>query len=97
MIDVDESRVITVDGPASSGKSTIGKRLAQEYSLPLVDTGLFYRAVMVAALQSGVSVDDEGALVRLAETTEIIANTDPSAGEGEWEVRINGHDAGAAL
>lgn len=45
--------IIAVDGPAASGKGTIAKALARHYGLPLLDTGLLYRAVGIAVLQRG--------------------------------------------
>ncbi|MCA6296141.1 MAG: (d)CMP kinase, partial [Phenylobacterium sp.] len=45
--------VIAVDGPAASGKGTVATRLGQVYGLPVLDTGLLYRAVGVAAARAG--------------------------------------------
>lgn len=45
--------VIAVDGPAASGKGTIAARLAAAYGLPMLDTGLLYRAVGVRILAAG--------------------------------------------
>lgn len=64
-------RIIAIDGPAASGKSTIGKRLADELGYLFFDTGVMYRAVTWLALQRGVDVRDEGAVTRLAEETPI--------------------------
>ena len=51
--------IIAIDGPAASGKSTIGKRLADELGYLFFDTGVMYRAVTWIALQRGVDVHDE--------------------------------------
>lgn len=56
---------IAIDGPASSGKSTIAKLLAEEYNLLYVDTGAMYRTLTYAALQAGIPVDDEEQLIQL--------------------------------
>lgn len=53
--------VIAIDGPAASGKGTIAKRLADDYGLPVLDTGLLYRAVGVALLQRGADLSDAAA------------------------------------
>lgn len=53
--------VIAVDGPAASGKGTIASRLAAEYGLPHLDTGLLYRAVGLAVLDAGKDLGDEAA------------------------------------
>src|SRR5215470_14603505 len=50
--------IIAIDGPAASGKGTLGKRLAAHYGLRHLDTGLLYRAVAQAVLDSGHSLDD---------------------------------------
>jgi cytidylate kinase len=50
--------IIAIDGPAASGKGTIAKRLAAQYGLPHLDTGLLYRAVAKAVIDAGHRVDD---------------------------------------
>jgi CMP/dCMP kinase len=50
--------IIAIDGPAASGKGTLGKRLAGHYGLPHLDTGLIYRAVAKALLDAGDSPED---------------------------------------
>ena len=56
---------VSVDGPAGSGKTTIGKGLASALQCPYLDTGLMYRAVTLAALRGSISLDDGEALGRL--------------------------------
>ena len=58
--------VIAIDGPAASGKTTVGRALAKRLGYLFVDTGVFYRAATLAALDSGTPLDDEPALARLA-------------------------------
>jgi len=77
---VSRHRIVTVDGPAGSGKSTLGRALAIELGLPLVDTGLFYRGIMVAAVRVGVDVGDPDALAELARQTTVEVDTDPRSG-----------------
>jgi cytidylate kinase len=50
--------IIAIDGPAASGKGTLGKRLAAHYGLRHLDTGLIYRAVAKALLDAGQPLDD---------------------------------------
>jgi len=50
--------IIAIDGPAASGKGTLGKRLAAHYGLRHLDTGLLYRAVAQAILDGGRRLDD---------------------------------------
>ena len=52
--------IIAIDGPAASGKGTLGKRLAAYYGLRHLDTGLIYRAVAKALLDAGHRLDDKG-------------------------------------
>ena len=59
------SRVVAIDGPAGSGKSTLAIGLARELRLPYINTGLMYRALAAAAIDAGVSVDDQDGLVEL--------------------------------
>lgn len=58
--------IIAVDGPAASGKGTIAKRIAAEFHLPMLDTGLLYRAVAQHMVDLGLSLDDETAAERVA-------------------------------
>lgn len=58
--------VVTIDGPAASGKGTLAAGLAAALGFHLLDSGIFYRMVGWKALEDGVSPDDEAALARLA-------------------------------
>jgi cytidylate kinase len=59
--------IITIDGPAGAGKSTVAKRLAQRLGYRMLDTGAIYRAVALAAQRTGVAWDDGPALARVAD------------------------------
>jgi cytidylate kinase len=63
--------VITIDGPAGSGKSTLGELLAHELGYLYFDTGVMYRALTLAAQQHGSNLHDEQALERLARQIRI--------------------------
>jgi cytidylate kinase len=58
--------VVALDGPASSGKSSVGAAAAARLGLRFLDTGLIYRAMTAMALREGAGLDDAGALVPLA-------------------------------
>lgn len=64
-------RIIAIDGPAGSGKSTISARLAKRFGYLFIDTGIFYRTLTFIALQEGTPLDDHEALTQLAENTTI--------------------------
>ncbi|MFN8597277.1 MAG: (d)CMP kinase [Anaerolineae bacterium] len=72
---------IAIDGPAASGKSTVGAALAQHLGYLYFDTGVMYRAVTWAALQRGLNINDEAAITRLAETITIDV-TEPTKADG---------------
>src|SRR5688500_19646505 len=63
--------IIAIDGPAASGKGTLGKTLAAHFGLRHLDTGLLYRAVAKALLDAGSAPDDEPSAVRAAQTLEV--------------------------
>jgi cytidylate kinase len=62
---------IAVDGPAASGKSTIGGLLAQRLGYVYFDTGVMYRAVTWAAIAQGIAVEDEAGVTGLAQRLQI--------------------------
>jgi CMP/dCMP kinase len=62
-----EKYVITIDGPAGAGKSTVSRILAQKLSYIYLDTGAIYRTVALKASEAGIAADDEENLGRLCE------------------------------
>jgi CMP/dCMP kinase len=62
--------IIALDGPAASGKGTLGKRLAAHYGLRHLDTGLLYRAVAKAVIDAGQQPADETAALAAALTLD---------------------------
>ena len=86
--------VIAVDGPAASGKGTIATRLGAVFGLPVLDTGLLYRAVGVLMDRAGLSLDDEGAAAAAAATLTADLLTDPALrtrAAGELASRVAVH------
>lgn len=63
--------IIAIDGPAASGKSTVGKKLSEWLGYLYFDTGVMYRAVTLAALKRDIDIRDEGAITHLSETIRI--------------------------
>ena len=63
--------VITIDGPAASGKSSVSRELAKSLGIPWVSTGSFYRALAYAALQRNISLTNREKLSELAQLTNV--------------------------
>ena len=63
--------VITIDGPAGAGKSTVSRALARRFCLAYLDTGALYRTVAYAARRSGVAPEDEAGLAALCDSLNI--------------------------
>lgn len=84
---------IAIDGPASSGKSTIAKRLADIYNLVYIDTGAMYRSLTYLALQNNISVEDESKLMGLLGKTEIVLERK----DDRQSVLVNGEDITDAI
>ena len=85
--------VITIDGPAGAGKSTVAQKLATRLGLMYVDSGATYRAAALKVLESGVDPHDELAVAKLISTTDVRVTT----GEGEPRVLLDGADVTARL
>jgi cytidylate kinase len=63
--------IVAIDGPAGSGKSAVGKRVAAALGLPFVDSGLMYRAIACLAGERGIDLADGAALARLAHKVQV--------------------------
>jgi len=83
---------IAIDGPAASGKSTIGGKLAERLGYLYLDTGVMYRAVTWAAIVRGIAVEDESRVSALAEQLRIDVLR-PTAHDGrQYTVLADGQD-----
>lgn len=83
---------IAIDGPAASGKSTLGLRLARALGYLFFDTGVMYRAVTWLALDRGVDIGDEAAVTALAEKTPIEVEPASHQDGRTCDVIVDGRD-----
>lgn len=88
-----KSMQITIDGPASAGKSTIAKILANDLDYVYVDTGAMYRVVTLAALQAGIDPNDEQAVTDLLPNVKITFKP----GTPTQHVYLNGQEVTKAI
>jgi cytidylate kinase len=63
--------IVTIDGGVASGKSAVGRRVAEKLGLPFIDSGLMYRAITRLAGHRGIDPRDSHAVTRLAQSTRI--------------------------
>lgn len=85
--------VVAVDGPAASGKGTIATALGRALGLPVLDSGLLYRAVGVAAFSGGIDLDDAQACGAIAQALDPAQLDNPAlrtreAGEAASRVAV---------
>ena len=85
--------IITIDGPAGSGKSTVARKLASILEFSYLDTGAMYRAIAYTALQNSTDLSDARALLALAGSMDL----DLDCGPTHSRVRVNGHDVSEAI
>ncbi len=89
---MQQPRRIAIDGPAGSGKSTIGEQLARGLGYLYIDTGAMYRAVTWLALQEAVDIDDGPALALLAQRAEVVVSRPHLTDGRQYTVTVRGHD-----
>ncbi|QBD79465.1 (d)CMP kinase [Ktedonosporobacter rubrisoli] len=85
-------RRIAIDGPAGSGKSTIGEQLARHLGYLYIDTGATYRAVAWLALHEHVDISDGAALQRLTRHAEIEISRPQIKDGRQYTVTVHGRD-----
>ncbi len=81
--------IVTIDGPAGAGKSSVAKRLADRLGFRFLDTGAMYRCVALAAVQRGIRWDEKDALAQLAGAITIDMHTN--------KVLLDGKDVTEAI
>lgn len=86
--------IITLDGPAGAGKSTVAKQLAKLLNVSYLDTGAMYRALTLKALRLKVNLEDENALRDIALQTKIAFVDD---GHGGLHVTLDGENVSEAI
>jgi CMP/dCMP kinase len=84
--------IIAIDGPAASGKSTLGLRIAEALGYLFFDTGVMYRAVTWIALDHSIDVQDEGAVAALAESMPIDVGPASKSDGRACDVLVAGKD-----
>jgi CMP/dCMP kinase len=70
--------IIAIDGPAASGKGTLARLVAEHFRLPVLDTGLLYRAVARDLVQGGFRLDDPWAGAAIAKSLDPATLEDPA-------------------
>ena len=85
-------KIIAIDGPAASGKTTVGTRLAADLGYLCLDTGVMYRAVTLAALQAGIRICDEVNITNLAEHIQIDVKPASIEDGRAFDVLVDGKD-----
>ncbi len=83
---------IAIDGPAASGKSTIGYHLSRYLAYLYLDTGVLYRAVTWAALDRHIAIEDEAAITELADNLHIDVVPPTEADGRQYTVSVEGRD-----
>ncbi len=84
---------IAMDGPAASGKSTVGRLLAEKLNYVMLDTGFMYRAVTLAALNAGLDLADETAVTHLSTTLNLDVQSAAGHEDGRhYTALLNGED-----
>jgi len=86
------NNIITIDGPAGSGKSTIAKILSKELGLKYIDTGAMYRALTLLALENNLDFQDEESILKLAKKTKIELDCRVSDEKRFTKIKLNGID-----
>ncbi len=96
------SRIVAIDGPSGSGKSSTSRGVASRLGMTYLDTGAMYRAMTWALLQAKVDLDDPEAIAAAAERVALRSGTDPSSptihvGNDDVSAPIRGDEVTAAV
>lgn len=87
---MERKMIITIDGPAGSGKSTVSKVLARKLGYVYLDTGALYRALAYKALKLRIALDDVVSLEGLCSGTKVVLKNI----DGQVKVYVDGEDVG---
>jgi len=90
-------RVIAIDGPAGSGKSTVARALAKRLGMDYLDTGAMYRAVAFAALRRGIDPEDADLVARLADQLELDVSDQVTVDGVDATIEIRGPEVTRAV
>jgi cytidylate kinase len=90
-------RTIAIDGPSASGKSSVGYLVAERLGYLFLDTGATYRALTWLAIQSGVDLEDEESLGRLAAQVDMKLGPPAAASCERCTIWVDGEDVTAVL
>ena len=90
-------RVIAIDGPAGSGKSTVARAVAERLGLAYLDTGAMYRSIAFAALRRGIDPTDAEAVARLAPQVDIDVAERVTVDGADATVEIRGPEVTRAV
>jgi cytidylate kinase len=91
-------KVIAIDGPAGSGKSTVARRLAERLELEYLDTGAMYRAVTFAALRRGIDPADQEPVAQLAASVDLeVAKDHVRVDDVDATIEIRGPEVSRAV
>ncbi len=85
--------VVTIDGPAGSGKSTAARKLAARLEIPYLDTGAMYRAIAHECLRRAIELSDERAVRAMADSLTLELDCGPTY----TRIRVDGHDVSEAI
>jgi cytidylate kinase len=84
--------IITIDGPAGSGKSTIAKLIAKDIGLNYIDTGAMYRAITLIALENNIDLEDEQSILKKVEDYTIRLDYNASDPDKYTNIYLNDRD-----
>jgi cytidylate kinase len=85
-------KTIAIDGPAASGKSTVGKQVADALGYLFFDTGVMYRAVTWAVLERNIPIEDETKIAQLAAMVDIDVRSPSKQDNRSYDVWLDGKD-----
>jgi cytidylate kinase len=91
---VERSCIITIDGPAASGKSSVARAVADALNIPFVSSGLLYRAVTFLVLAAQLDINNEASILDLLARHEVVLEAVPIEPNRIW---IDGEDVSAAM